>query len=44
MRRLKLVLALFAVALAAFAAGWAFHAYLAPEAVADLANRVFFCQ
>lgn len=43
MKSLRFALVVLAVALAAFAAGWAFRAYLAPEAVLDLANRVFFC-
>ena len=30
-------------ALASFAAGWAFKAYLKPEAVIDYVNQRFFC-
>ena len=39
----RLLLILIGVALAAFAAGWAFKGYLAPEAVVDFANQRFFC-
>ena len=39
----RLLLILIGVALAAFAAGWAFKGYLAPEAVIDYANQRFFC-
>lgn len=40
-RRLALVGAL--TAAVAFAAGWAFSAYLSPGAVVDFANRIVFC-
>lgn len=39
----RLLLILIGVALAAFAAGWAFKGYLAPEAVIDYVNQRFFC-
>ncbi|CAG0950406.1 hypothetical protein RHDC1_00156 [Rhodocyclaceae bacterium] len=39
----RLLLILIGVALAAFAAGWAFKGYLAPGAVIDFANQRFFC-
>ena len=39
----RLLLILIGVALAAFAAGWAFKGYLAPGAVIDYANQRFFC-
>lgn len=40
-RRVALAAALMAAV--AFAAGWAFSAYLGPDAVVDFANRVLFC-
>ncbi len=39
----RLVLIIVAVALASFAAGWAFKGYLKPEAVIDYVNQRFFC-
>lgn len=44
MKITRVILIVAGVALAAFAAGWAFRAYLAPDAVVDFANRIFFCQ
>lgn len=43
MKAARLVLVVAAVALAAFAAGWAFRAYLQPEAVVDYVNQRFLC-
>ena len=43
MKAARLLLILIGVALAAFAAGWAFKGYLAPGAVIDFANQRFFC-
>lgn len=43
MKPLRLVMAVAAIAVAAFVSGWAFRAYLQPEAVVDFANRIFFC-
>lgn len=43
MKAARLVLIVVGVALAAFAAGWAFRAYLKPEAVIDYVNQRFFC-
>lgn len=44
MNSARIILVMLGVAAAAFAAGWAFRAYLAPDAVVDFANRIFFCQ
>ena len=44
MKATRLLLIVLGVAAAAFVSGWAFRAYLQPEAVVDLANRIFFCQ
>ncbi len=43
MKAARLALIVVGVALAAFAMGWAFRAYLAPDAVIDYANQRFFC-
>ncbi len=43
MKATRIALIVAAVALASFAAGWAFKAYLAPEAVIDYVNQKFFC-
>lgn len=43
MKATRIVLIVAGVALASFAAGWAFKAYLEPEAVLDYVNRKFFC-
>ena len=43
MKTWRLALALLLVAAAAFAGGWAYQAYLSPDAVLDLANRQVFC-
>ena len=43
MKATRLVLIVLGVALAAFSAGWAFKAYLSPDAVIDVANQRFFC-
>lgn len=43
MKATRLVLIVLGVALAAFVTGWAFRAYLAPEAVIDYVNQKFFC-
>ena len=43
MKASRLILLILAVALAAFVTGWAFRAYLAPEAVIDYVNQRFFC-
>jgi hypothetical protein len=43
MKSTHLALIVLGVALAAFAVGWAFKAYLKPEAVIDYANQRFFC-
>ena len=43
MKATRLVLIILGVALASFAAGWAFKAYLMPEAVIDYVNQRFFC-
>ncbi|HMM54493.1 MAG TPA: hypothetical protein PKC23_05700 [Candidatus Desulfobacillus sp.] len=43
MKGLRLALVVAAVALASFAVGWAFRAYLAPQAVMDYVNQRFFC-
>lgn len=43
MKAARFILIVLGVALAAFAAGWAFKAYLAPEAVIDYVNQRFFC-
>jgi hypothetical protein len=43
MKAARLVLVVVAVAIAAFAAGWAFKGYLRPDAVIDFANQRFFC-
>ncbi|MDT3737589.1 MAG: hypothetical protein ROZ00_15275 [Denitratisoma sp.] len=43
MKATRLLLILAAVAIAAFVSGWAFRAYLQPEAVVDFANRILFC-
>ena len=43
MKATRLVLIVVGVALASFAAGWAFKAYLKPEAVIDYVNQRFFC-
>lgn len=43
MKQARYALVLAAVALAAFAAGWAFKGYLKPEAVIDYVNQRFFC-
>lgn len=43
MKATRIVLLVAGVALAAFAAGWAFKAYLRPEAVIDYVNQRFFC-
>ena len=39
----RLVLIIVAVALTSFATGWAFKAYLKPDAVIDYVNQRFFC-
>ena len=44
MKAARLALIVIGVALASFAAGWAFNAYLKPEAVIDYVNQRFFCQ
>lgn len=44
MKASRIILIMLGVAAAAFVSGWAFRAYLQPEAVVDLANRIFFCQ
>lgn len=43
MKAARFLLILAGVALAAFVTGWAFRAYLAPEAVIDYVNQRFFC-
>lgn len=43
MKRGRLLLFIAVTALAAFATGWAFRAYLQPDAAVNLANRVFLC-
>lgn len=43
MKAARLLLIVAGVALASFAAGWAFKAYLKPEAVIDYVNQRFFC-
>ena len=43
MKAARIALIVGGVAVAAFAAGWAFKGYLAPEAVVDFANQRFFC-
>lgn len=43
MKATRLVLIVTAAAVAAFVAGWAFRAYLSPEAVIDYVNQRFFC-
>ncbi len=43
MKTARLVLIVLAVALAAFAAGWAFKGYLKPEAAIDYINQRYFC-
>jgi len=43
MKRVRLLLLIALTALAAFATGWAFRAYLQPDAVVDFTNRVFLC-
>ena len=43
MKATRIALIVAGLALAAFAAGWAFKAYLAPEAVIDYVNQKFFC-
>ncbi len=43
MKPLRLALIVGAAAIAAFVSGWAFRAYLQPEAVVDFANRILFC-
>lgn len=39
----RFILIVVGVSLASFAAGWAFKAYLKPEAVIDYVNQRFFC-
>jgi len=43
MKTTRLILVVIGVALAAFAAGWAFQGYLKPEAAIDYINQRFFC-
>lgn len=43
MKTARLLLIIAGVALAAFITGWAFRAYLAPEAAIDYINQRFFC-
>jgi len=43
MKTVRLAFIIAAAAVAAFVAGWAFRAYLAPEAVIDFLNQRFFC-
>lgn len=43
MKAARLALIVAGVAAASFAAGWAFKAYLKPEAVIDYVNQRFFC-
>lgn len=43
MKPWQVALGVVLLAAAAFVAGWAFRAYLSPEAVIDFANRQFFC-
>ncbi|BBO19503.1 MAG: hypothetical protein AMXMBFR31_01000 [Candidatus Desulfobacillus denitrificans] len=43
MKATRIALIVAAVALASFAAGWAFKGYLKPEAVIDYVNQKFFC-
>ena len=44
MKSTRIILVMLGVAAAAFGTGWAFRAYLQPDAVIDLANRIFMCQ
>lgn len=43
MKATRFVLIVVGVALAAFAAGWAFKGYLKPGAAIDYINQRFFC-
>ncbi len=43
MKTVRLLLLIALTALLAFATGWAFRAYLQPDAAVNLANRVFLC-
>ena len=43
MKAARIVLIVGGVAIAAFAAGWAFKGYLAPGAVIHFANQRFLC-
>lgn len=43
MKASRLALIVVAIALASFAMGWAFKAYLKPEAVIDYVNQRFLC-
>jgi len=43
MKASRIILIMFGVAAVAFVSGWAFKAYLKPEAVIDYVNQRFFC-
>lgn len=43
MRGWRLLAALTAAALLAFAAGWAFRAYLSPQAALEFGSRLMLC-
>ncbi len=43
MKPLRLLLLALLIAAGAFATGWAFRAYLQPDAAVNLANRAFLC-
>lgn len=43
MKPARLILLVLLTASFAFATGWAFRAYLQPDAVVGFANRILFC-